>query len=587
MTVAGSEACVELPTLVERFEQVAAQSPAAPAVVSAGYPTFSYDELRAASNAVAAELLARTTDRESVVVLGHKSPLMAASFLGCLKSGHAFVPVDVEMPASRLVDIMDQLGSPLLVQTEELPDALSSQVDPARVVDVRGLLAMGERGGATTGGDDGTEARGWEALDAGLPAREEVPAPDPSLWVRGAQTQYIIFTSGSTGRPKGIEVSAANVAHIMDWLRTVPEMAVGGQVFLDQPPYSFDLSEYELVGALATGGCLHAVGREAIADMRAMFDDWRGAGLQVWVSTPSFADLCLVDESFSSELLPDVRLFLFCGEVLHHNTAAELRRRFPRARILNTYGPTEATVAITWCEVTDEMLADPVPLPVGVPRPGVTVLVRDQEGTLPRPRGEVGEIIIAGPSVAKDYYHNAQKTSAAFFELPAEEAVAGVTGPSEHVVPGSLAAGGSALPAYRTGDLGFLDEEGVLHCAGRMDSLIKLNGFRIELGDVEENIASLPEVDQAAVVPVMRDGRVNHLRAYVVLHQATDDAFAAARAVKEHLAGRVPPYMVPRKVSIVDALPMTPNGKVDRKLLAAQSAHHAAHADGPDAGGAR
>ena len=115
----------------------------------------------------------------------------------------------------------------------------------------------------------------------------------------------------------------------------------------DSAYYSFDLSEYELVGSLATGGRLHAVSSEVAKDYRALFDELAASGVEIWVSTPSFADFCLVDKDFSRELLPELGMFLFCGEELHRTTAHELRRRFPQTRIVNTYGPTESTVAVT------------------------------------------------------------------------------------------------------------------------------------------------------------------------------------------------------------------------------------------------
>ena len=559
------------PGFVAQFEKMVARSPEQPAVVSEGYPTLSYRELAIASNRIAHLLLERTADRRPVIVLGHKSPLMAAGFLGCLKSGHAFVPVDTEMPASRLLDIVEQLDDPLLLATEDVPQAVADEISPTRRIDVRPQLA---------------------GLDAESSPRGAVT--DPALWVRGDQTQYIIFTSGSTGRPKGIEVSADNVAHLMTWLGTLPVIRRGRCAFLDQPPYSFDLSEYELVGALSTGGTLHAVGRETLAHMGELFARLAEAGIEVWVSTPSFADMCLADRGFSAELLPSVGLFLFCGETLHHNTARELRRRFPDAVIANTYGPTEATVAVTYCEISDEMLDDPAPLPVGRPRPGVVLRVLDRETGEPCAPGKVGEIIIAGPSVAKDYYRNAEKTRAAFFEIEApgasgacadgkpanQDALASESNPAAR--PASASNRAHMLRAYRTGDLGFLDADGMLHYEGRADSLIKLNGFRIELGDVEENIARLPIVEQVAVVPVSRDGRITHLRACVALRPgaraslgtaadggACANDFEVARHIKDELAKRLPPYMVPRKVAIMDRLPMTPNGKIDRKALAA------------------
>ncbi len=505
-------------------ERWAHERPTALAYRASDGTTMTYGRLKQLSDAVAAAVAARLDNRDPVVVLGHKSPLMVAGFLGCLKSGHAFVPVDAEMPASRLADIADQLGEPLFLSEGALPKALQSQVPDERLVAMRDVaqLACG-----------------------GL-----VAASDPSRWVSGEETQYIIFTSGSTGRPKGIEVSAGNMACFMDWVRTFPVVGDGGKVFLDQPPYSFDLSLYEVAGALSTGGCLYAVTRRETEDARALFANLASSGVEVWVSTPSFADLCLADEAFSQALLPDVRLFLFCGEALHHSTAAALAERFPLARIANTYGPTESTVAVTYVEIGAEQLANPAPLPVGRPRPGTEIRIADPETGKPCATGQVGEIVIVGDTVAKGYYRSSQKTAAAFF-------------------PARLA-DGRAVRAYRTGDAGHVDETGMLHCDGRFDTLVKVNGFRIELEDVEENINALAQVKRAAVVPVIRRGRVSHLKACVVLDEAARalDGFEVRQALKRDLAQRVPAYMVPRTVKLMDELPLTCNGKLDRKLLA-------------------
>ena len=400
-----------------------------------------------------------------------------------------------------------------------------------------------------------------DAEERGLKA-----APLPrDRWVSGEETQYIIFTSGTTGRPKGIEVTAANVTCFSEWLREFPQVREGGRVFLDQAHYSFDLSEFELVGALVTGGCLHAVDEGECSDFRALFDDLSRSDVQVWVSTPSFADLCLVDKSFDQRLLPNLRLFLFCGETLHHTTAAKLRERFPQAVVANTYGPTESTVAVTYCQIGDKELADPTPLPVGRPRRGTELRIVDHQTGEPVPVGQTGEIMIVGDTVARGYWQDPQKTQAAFFE--------------------SQMGDGTPARAYRTGDLGRIDEDGLLRCEGRLDSLVKLNGFRIELGEVEGALEALPQVQQAVVVPATKDGRVRSLCAFVVLAAGGEkgekpgapgqkpgsprDALALSRELKAELARSLPAYMVPRQVRVLERMPLNANGKADRRSLAA------------------
>ena len=510
--------------LLDAVGRTASTNPGAPAFRAAGEAETSYGQLWANTCAIARGL-ERIPGRGPVLVLGPKSALTVECLLACLMSGHAFVPVDAELPAKRVSDIAGQIEGATLVAACDAPEALAGVLPDVELIDARELL------GATRPG-------------------EVAPLPRET-WISGEQTQYIIFTSGSTGRPKGIEVTQANSANFRRWLATFPVVRDGGRVFLDQAHYSFDLSEFELVGALTTGGCLHAVDAFELTDYRRLFDDLASSGIDVWVSTPSFADACLADPSFSGVLLPRVRLFLFCGETLHHTTAAKLHERFPKATVANTYGPTESTVAVTYCEVTDEMLDDAAPLAVGHPRPGTELAIVDHETGEPVAPGETGEVIISGDTVAHDYYENPEKTAAAFFATTLSD--------------------GTPTRGYRTGDLGFIAPDGMLHVVGRLDSLVKLNGFRIELGEVEGALEEIGYVRHAVVVSATRVGRISSLCAFVVVGPGAPEggSFAVARALKAELAKSLPAYMVPRQVRILDEMPLNANGKADRKSLAA------------------
>ena len=525
-------------------------SPDAPAFRAHGCRATTYGELWDTSTRIAGELAARTSDRAPIVVIGPKSAMTVATFLACLRSGHAFVPMDVSMPATRIRDVVDQIeagegGRALAIPTTSPDDPDVADVIPQGCLYALDLIADSYRRRGRTERDD---VAGHPAPVATLYEPSE-----RDRWVRGEETQYIIFTSGSTGRPKGIEVTANDVANFACWMHMFPVVADRRRTFLDQAPYSFDLSEYGLVGALTTGGCLYAIDAHAKDDARLLYEELAESQVDVWVSTPSFATLCLADPTFDRNLMPHVSLFLFCGETLGHRTASMLVKRFPHARVANTYGPTESTVAVTYCEVTPEMLASDDALPVGRPRPGtqLRIMGTDAEGGLADelPRGETGEIVIVGDTVAKDYYHNPAKTEAAFFPATFSD--------------------GRPTRAYRTGDLGYLDEGGMLHYLGRNDSLVKMNGFRIELGDVENNLASLAGVGQAAIVPVRRNGEVTNLRGFVVLDHDEPTEDETPRRLRERLGELVPAYMLPRRIAVLPEMPLTANGKIDRKALVA------------------
>jgi len=316
-----------------------------------------------------------------------------------------------------------------------------------------------------------------------------------------------------------------------------------GETFLNQAPFSFDLSVMDLYCSLVTGGTLFSISRDLVANPKMLYRALANSGVTTWVSTPSFAQMCLVEETFREAMLPHLRRFLFCGETLPPRTAARLRERFPRAEIWNTYGPTEATVATTSVCIDDEILQQYSPLPVGRPMPGTEVVIVDQRREV-LPENRRGEIVIAGPNVSPGYLERPDLTAEVFFEFGGQR-------------------------AYRTGDQGRFRDH-LLFFEGRIDEQIKLSGYRIELGDVEANLLSLPRVRDAVVIPMMKNETAQSLAAFVVL-SARDKAseFELGQTLRKELGERLPVYMLPRKFVFLDAFPMTPNGKVDRARLAA------------------
>src|SRR4029077_7504942 len=187
------------------------------------------------------------------------------------------------------------------------------------------------------------------------------------------------------------------------------------EVFLNQAPFSFDLSVMDMYCSLATGGTLFSISRDLIANPKELYRALARSGVTTWVSTPSFAQMCLVEERFSEAMLPGVRRFLFCGEILTPATAAKLLKRFPRAEVWNMYGPTEATVATTSIRIDANVLEQYSPLPVGGVMPGSEVFIVNGNREL-LPASRRGEIIIAGPNVSPGYLARPDLTANAFFQ---------------------------------------------------------------------------------------------------------------------------------------------------------------------------
>ena len=480
--------------LIEQIDHWALAAPSAIAHIS-GDQRLTYGELRRRSDTLAGHLAKRFgDDRAPIAVLGHREPEMLIAFLGAVKSRRPYVPLDTVLPQQRIDKIL-AISRPALLLTPEDIARLSCAATPA------------------------PETR--------------AQCDDPF---------YILFTSGSTGEPKGVIITLGCLEHFVRWMLEEQKFVPLGETFLNTAPFSFDLSVMDLYCSLATGSTLFSVGRELVANPKMLYRALGNSGATTWVSTPSFAQMCLVEEKFSEGMLPRIRRFLFCGETLAAQTAARLLERFPRAQVWNMYGPTEATVAITSVRIDLSILEKYSALPVGRATPGTDVLVVSDAGeTLPAQ--ERGEIVIVGPNVSPGYLGRPELTAAAFFEQGDRR-------------------------AYRTGDQGRF-RDGLLFFEGRMDSQLKISGYRIEVGDVEANLLALPSVRDAVVTPMIKNGAAQSLAAFVVLSSRIEAShFELTQSLRRQLAERLPVYMMPRKFVFLDAFPLTANGKADRAQLA-------------------
>ena len=408
-----------------------------------------------------------------VVLYGHQQAEFAVALYSCLLHNIPYIPVDCIYPQERLKEICQLANAPFYYD-----------------VAAKKFIATGITG-------------------------QVLAEPDLA---------YIMFTSGSTGKPKGVQIGRESVWHFMKWVSqdfSLPEKPV----LMNHAVFSFDLSLIPLLANLATGGHIVLNAKEDIAAEN-WLDRLKANDVSVWVSTPSFAYQRLLSPQFNSDYLPELNVFIFIGEVLNKALVKQLRRRFPQAKILNSYGPTEATIATTVVEITDEILNNDNPLlPVGV--------------MMPETRMEItadGELIIWGKNVMRGYLGLPQENATKLLRRESEE-----------------------YRGYRTGDLGY--EDGLIYCQGRNDSQIKLNGYRIEINEIENRLLAMSGISEAVVLPLMRScGSVLRIVAFCV----TD---LAPEVIKTSLSKVIPHYMVPSQIIIKDALPLNPNGKIDRKLL--------------------
>lgn len=474
---------------------------------------LTWKELNEFSDKLAAWLDDVLRTKTPIIVYGHKSPYMIVCFLACVKSGRAYCPVDISVPLSRVESIINEVKPEIILTTEELP------VKKENVVSLKDISAI---------------------------LQKEQKIIDRKKFVAAEDIFYIIFTSGSTGTPKGVQITRDCLDNFINWGKTLGSglKAERHYTFINQAPFSFDLSVMDLYLSLYAGGTLWALDKKIQNNMKLLLQSFEKSGANVWVSTPSFADVCLSDKKFSREILPELELLLFCGETLTNQTAKRLQAAFPKAEIVNTYGPTESTVAVTEIKVTPGVNEAYSPLPVGKEKPGTWILIMDENGQ-EVPEGEKGEIVIVGDSVSLGYWNNRKLTEKAF---------------------GKMEVDGREYRFYRTGDKGY-KTNGLLFYCGRIDLQVKLHGYRIEIEDIESNIMRLSYIRQAAVMPVYHGEKVRSLMAYVSTKEQVRNSFEASQTIRSELKQFLPDYMIPKKIVFLEAFPMTNNGKVDRKAL--------------------
>ncbi|MFB7474170.1 non-ribosomal peptide synthase/polyketide synthase [Kitasatospora sp. NPDC056184] len=497
-------------SIVRRFEAVAAATPEAVAV-TAEDAVLTYAELNARADRLAGLLREHGAAPERLVGLSlSRGAELVVAVLAVLKSGAAYVPLDPEYPADRVEFIL-------------------SDARPALVVGTRATLAAFPADGVRIALDDPATAAALEQRPA---AARQAPRADHAA--------YVIYTSGSTGRPKGVAVTHRNVLRLFD--RTAHWFGFDGtDVWTLFHSYAFDFSVWELWGPLLHGGRLvvvpQAVSREPAGFLRLLARE----RVTVLNQTPSaFYELSRADEEAGGADLA-LRYVVFGGEALD---PGRLRSWYERhaddePTLVNMYGITETTVHVTYRPLTAAMAAAGAASAIGVGIPDLGVHLLD--GHLqPVPVGVVGELYVSGGGVARGYVGRSGLTAGRFVADP-------------------FGSAGSRM--YRTGDLARWGAGGALEYVGRADEQVKLRGFRIELGEVEAAVGAVSGVVGCAVV--VREDRPGDRRlvAYVV------GAGLVPGEVRARVGEVVPDYMVPSVVVVLDRLPVTVNGKLDRAAL--------------------
>ncbi|MFJ1592865.1 amino acid adenylation domain-containing protein [Kitasatospora albolonga] len=507
-------------TLAEVYEVAARRHPERVAVSCAG-ESLTYAQLSSRAQSLARLLAARDIGPGSIVALALPRSLdLVAGLLAVSLSGAAYLPMDPDYPADRLAYMLADARPAALITDAATADRLPAHELPLITVD---------------------EAAGFP--DGPLSQADRTRALSPQ------DPAYVIYTSGSTGRPKGVVVTQHNVTRLMTatehWFAFGPE-----DVWTLFHSYAFDFSVWELWGALLYGGRVvvvpHLTSRDPQAFLRLLADE----KVTVLNQTPSaFYQLAAADREAPGHELA-LRYVVFGGEALELGRLADWYTRHGEnaPTLVNMYGITETTVHVSYLALDRETAASAVSSTIGVNIPDLRVYVLDDR-LQPVPPGVTGEMYVAGQGVALGYLGRPDLTAGRF-----------VADPFAHLF------GESGTRMYRSGDLARRRADGALEYFGRGDQQVKIRGFRIELGEIEAVLAGHPEVADVAVVVREDVPGDKRLVGYVVPAPGTDPVPGELR---EHAAASLPVHMVPSAVVVLERLPLTGNGKLDRKALPA------------------
>ncbi|MGW7166704.1 amino acid adenylation domain-containing protein [Streptomyces sp. NPDC054884] len=503
------------PLVHELFEDRVARTPDATAIVTNGV-AVSYAELDARANRLAHFLVGQGVGAESLVGLClDRGAEMIAAILAVWKAGAGYLPIDPEQPAERIAFMLRDSRATLTLTTEEILDDL-----PAG----RGRLV---------------------AIDDALTAMQlaSAPATAPDVPVKAAQLAYVIYTSGSTGQPKGVAVTHGSLANYVSSVPGRVGFGAPGDRYALLQAQATDLGNTVVFASLATGGELHVLDEGAVTDPVAVTAYLTEHRIDHLKAVPSH--LAALSAAGGLEGVLPAKSLVLGGEAASPGWVADLVAAAGERGVFNHYGPTEATIGVATTRLTADLVSGGL-VPVGTPIANTRFYVLD-ERLQPVPTGVVGQLYVEGAALARGYVGRAGLTAERFVACP--------------FVPGAR--------MYRTGDRARWTDSGQLVFAGRTDDQVKVRGFRIEPGEVQAVVAAHPQIAQAAVIAREDTPGETRLVAYLVPADGDEGDDALSASVRQFTALRLPEHMVPTAVVTLAALPLTANGKLDRKALPA------------------
>ena len=454
-------------------------------------------------------------DIKSIVIYGHKEIYMKASILASSFLGYTYVVIDTSMPKDRIINIIDEVKPKAIIGLdkdyfENVENFNSKDLDSIKFINKDFLEKIMNK--------------------------EEFSKID-KIYMKPSDIYYMIFTSGSTGIPKGVKVTYTNIDSCVKWLEKTIELS-SNDVIINQAIFSFDLSVADFYLSLVKNAT-HFILDVNLINLNNVYNDLKISDGKVMVITPSFAELLLLDESFNEEMLPKLRTIVFCGEELSNKVLENIYSRFSNVDVINMYGPTECTYAVTSIKLDRNIKYDKIPL--GKAKDDCYIKIVNEK--LEEVENNIlGEILILGDTCVSNGYLDESKNDKFIIY--------------------------NGLKGYLTGDIGYIGKDNLLYFVGRKDSQVKYQGYRIDLLDIEKNLLKISYIDKCVVVPKKdKSNKVIKIYAFVKLNKSIvyiDTDYKGK--IKEELRRYIPNYMIPN-IKIVGEFPLNQNGKCDKKKL--------------------
>ncbi|MDN4080838.1 non-ribosomal peptide synthase/polyketide synthase [Paenibacillus polymyxa] len=493
-------------TIHALFEEQAVRNPDAVAVVCEE-ATLSYSELNERANGLARTLRERGLQPDGLVgIMADRSLEMVVGILAILKAGGAYVPVDPEYPEDRIRFMLEDSGAKLLLTQAHLGTRISFTGDIVN-------------------------------LDEAASYKEDVSNLEPTAGPN--HLAYVIYTSGTTGKPKGTLIEHKNVVRLLFNDKNMFDFGPQDTWTLFHS-FCFDFSVWEMYGALLNGGRLVIVPSLTAKSPERFLQLLKDQKVTVLNQTPTYFYQLLQEELSHRAAELSLRMIIFGGEALSPALLKDWRAKYPQVQLINMYGITETTVHVTYKEIT-ELEIGQGRSNIGIPIPTLRAYILDEQRR-PQPIGIPGELYVAGEGLARGYLNRPELTEEKFVAHPFE----------------------AGERMYRSGDLARWLPDGSMEYLGRIDHQVKIRGYRIELGEVEAKLLHAPSVREAVVL-AREDGSGQK----VLVGYFTADQMLTVGELRKALAAELPAYMIPSYFMQLEQMPLTPNGKLDRKALPA------------------